>query len=745
MRIVPAAMAVIDKSIVNAKGWSLLSGKRNWRHFAALVLIAVGVLSGGYLLFGQWLQPDQSSTVIADVSPIPQAQATHRINADSKSVKHPSRQPQEYANLRILVPQQLSKTEQSLILQYASQHQLRPVWIGVDDPAQLAPLLQSGKADMIVSARPSLLERAQDQFLFTLPWGMSRQQVVVRADTGRLKDAKDLSTRQVAIKRSSPMWEKLTQLANRYPGMDLLVIPEQADVETVLQRVASARYDVTIMDSVILESHLPQYIELDIAFNFTEEEVMSWVVMPDAQALHDSLNKFLNKKHLEINLAKRYREDLPALQTKGLLRLITYQNSVSYFLDKGKLKGFEYELAARFAKINNMRLDVVIANSHEQMRTLLLQGKGDVIAAAIHVGSYVDDKGISYSKAYNYSAPIIVGRTYDTPLIDIRDLEGRRITLPAESPYREVLQQIRKQGVDFKIVDTEPGLDMEETLFRVSQGMYDLTVIGGHQINAEFIRQLDLKSHFSLTEPLPLTWVVRQGDSQLLSALNEYITTQFRKSFYNLLAVKYIEKPLLHKADSGLLANIDRLSPYDEIVHKYAEKYGFDWRLIVAQMYQESQFDPEAISDAGAEGLMQLIPATADLLGISDLNDPDVSIHGGIRYLDYLRGRFEQDLRLEDRTWFSLAAYNAGYNRVKRGRALAAKMGLDKDQWFNNVEKAMLELSKPYYKDGVRIRYCRCGQTAYYVREIKTLYSNYVRLTQSVRLASSESLLGHGS
>jgi len=725
----------------------LLSGKNPWRSLSAFALIAVSVLLGSYQLFvGQWLQPERSTTAIANVAPIRQAQAVQRINADSKSVKNRPGQPQEDVNLRILVAQQLSKAEQSLILLYARQHQLRPVWIDVDVPAQLIPLLQDGKADMIAAVRPALIESAQDQILLTLPWSMSHQQVVVRADTGRLKDAKDLSTRQVAIKRSSPIWAKLEQMANRYSGMDLLVIPERVDVETVLQRVASAHYDVTIMDSVILGSHLTQHLELDIAFNFTEEEMMTWGVMPAAHALHESLNRFLNKKHLEINLAKIYKQDLPALQTKGLLRLITYRNSVSYFLDKGKLKGFEYELVARFAKSNNMRLDVVIANSHEQMRTLLLQGKGDIIAAATHVGSYVDDKDISYSKAYNYSAPVIVGRTYDTPLIDIRDLEGRRITLPAESPYREILQQIRKQGIDFEIVDTETGLDMETTLFRVSHEMYDLTIIGSHQINAEFIRQLDLKSHFSLTEPLPLVWVVRQDDSQLSSALNEYIAKQFRKGFYNLLAVKYIEKPLLHKADPGLLTRIDRLSPYDEIVHKYAEKYGFDWRLIVAQMYQESQFDPDAISYAGAEGLMQLIPATADLLGISNLNDPDISIHGGIRYLDYLRGKFEQDLRLEDRTWFSLAAYNAGFNRVKRARALAAKMGLAEDQWFDNVEKAMLELSKPYYKDGVRIRYCRCGQTVYYVREIKTLYSNYVRLlTQTVRIASSESVLEQGS
>ena len=66
---------------------------------------------------------------------------------------------------------------------------------------------------------------------------------------------------------------------------------------------------------------------------------------------------------------------------------------------------------------------------------------------------------------------------------------------------------------------------------------------------------------------------------------------------------------------------------------------------------------------------------------------------------------------------------------------LAEKMGLDKDQWFDNVELAMLTLAKPYYKDGELVRYCRCGQTVVYVREIRTLYFNYIRLTETQKVA----------
>ena len=298
-----------------------------------------------------------------------------------------------------------------------------------------------------------------------------------------------------------------------------------------------------------------------------------------------------------------------------------------------------------------------------------------------------------------------------------------------------MLERLRDSGINFELVTAPAGENTAATLYQVSRGDYDLTVIGSNQINAEFEGRLNLKSHFELSEPLPEAWVVRAGSKKLLHALNAYINKEYRKGFYNLLLAKYIDNPT-PSSGRNMLSEISRLSPYDDIVHKYAEQFGFDWRLIVAQMYQESHFDPTAVSDAGAEGLMQLTPDTGDLLGIKDLDDPNASIYGGVKYLAYLRGRFEDDLLMEDRTWFTLAAYNAGYNRVKRARWLAEKMGLNKNKWFNNVERAMQVLARPYHKNGELIQYCRCGQTTHYIRDIRTLYNNYVRLTQTVRLAS---------
>ena len=632
-------------------------------------------------------------------------------------------------------PAQVIQLESGLINEFAAQQGLQITWQNFAGVEELFSRLAAVTGDVIITSIDSDAVELDDPVEYSLPWGIASQQIVVRTGTHRLRGIQDLAWRQVAVKRSSPAWDQLADMAAAQPGMDLLVIPEHAGADEVLGYVSRGRYDMAILDSFSLEEAMPRFLDLEIAFNLDSESALAWAIRSDDKTLRQDLNRFLYRKHLQQDVSQVYTEDLDALQERRILRLITYRSPVNYYLANGKLQGFEYELLERFARNHRMRLAVEIADSHAEMVEMLRHGRGDVIAASVTRGSMRGHGDLAFTRQYGFSSPVVVGRTLDYPLLDARDLNGRRIALPATSPYRSLLKQLRDNGIDLDIVPARHGLNTTATLFEVSQGEVDLTVIGSHQINAEFIGHLNIKTHFNLAEPQPLAWVVRKTDTRLLAALNEYIDAEYRQAFYNVLIAKYITDPVMPQ-DSELLAQIEQLSPYDEIVHKYAEQYGFDWRLIVAQMYQESRFNPAATSYAGARGLMQLIPETAELLGIEDVNDPDTSIHGGVRYLSYLRGRFEEDLQADERTWFTLAAYNAGYNRVKRARWLAEQMSLDKNVWFDNVEKAMLVLGRPYNKNGVLTRYCRCGQTAHYIREIKTLYENYVRLTQGGTLAA---------
>jgi membrane-bound lytic murein transglycosylase F len=630
-----------------------------------------------------------------------------------------------------------TSVERLMLERFAQEHDLVLEWIASDSQWNLLPNLVTGKGDVIIGQGQSVAGGMNDKLLFTSPWIASQQQVVVRSNTTRINSLEDLVSRQVALKKSSPVWHLIEDLADRNPTMDIEIIPESMTQEQIMARVISGQYDLTITDSDFLTDYLPQHPELSVAYNVTSGEPKAWAVHADAEKLQIALNQFLNKNHLEFNIARVHLDDLPVMLERKILRLITYKSPVNYYFSNGRFHGFEYELVKKFANAHKMRVDVVLANTHEEMQQLLLNGDGDIIAAALPNNSIANEK-IRFSSSYDYAAPLIIGRQTGDPLHDIRDLDGRRIVLSAESPYRYLLERIRDRGIKADIVIAEPDLDTHAILTMVSRGMYDLTVLDSNKYNKEVANEYFIRAHFPLSEPVPHAWALRADDEQLMNALNKFISGEYRGNFYNTLYAKYVENPQRWTASNKYRQEIEQLSPYDDLVRKYAEEYSFDWRLIVAQMYQESRFNPQAVSFKGAEGLMQIMPATAQDIGAQNLDKPANSIQAGVKYLSMLRSQFEDDLLLEDRTWFTLASYNAGFGRVKRARELASEMGLDPNRWFGNVEHAMMALAQPFEKNGEMIRNCRCGETVVYVHEIRTLYNNYVRLTQTLQVARAD-------
>jgi soluble lytic murein transglycosylase-like protein len=112
-------------------------------------------------------------------------------------------------------------------------------------------------------------------------------------------------------------------------------------------------------------------------------------------------------------------------------------------------------------------------------------------------------------------------------------------------------------------------------------------------------------------------------------------------------------------------------SDYSAIIAKYSNEFGVDPKLIHSMIKTESSFNPTAVSPKGAQGLMQLMPATASRLGVRKPFDPDENIRGGIQHMRSLLDMFSYS---PDGLKLSLAAYNAGENLVMRlGRVPAIR------------------------------------------------------------------------
>ncbi len=617
--------------------------------------------------------------------------------------------------------------ERELIVSFAQSVGLTPVLVTVDAHDELVPALLEGKGD-VIAANFTVTPERKKQIAFSVPVAMVREQLVTRADDHRLRRPADLAGRRIAVRRSSSFWGTAKALQAKHASLKLHAAPEHLDTEQILDRVAGGEFDVTVADNNLMDAVLAYRSDLRPAFDLTPERPAAFGVRPDADALLEALNRFLNEAKLIRRRPPVYREDLPGLRKRGVLRVLTRNNPATYFLWRGELLGFEYELIRKFAGKQGLRVEMVVPPGRDDLIPWLTEGRGDVVAASLTITAEREEQGIRFSRPYHSVSEILVARAdeNETALAKPADLAGRTVAVRQSSSYWTTLERLKQSGIALTIETVPEELETEEIITKVAAGDYDLTVADSHILDIELTWRDDIRAAFPLGDPVSHGWAVREGETQLLAAITSFLKKEYRGLFYNITYKKYFKNARKIRRHVEFRASrTGELSPYDDLVRRYADRYGFDWRLVVAQMYQESRFDPDARSWAGAVGLMQVLPRTAKAMGFEDVSEPEKGIHAGVKYLDWVRKRFGTELPVEDRTWFTLASYNVGYGHVLDARRLARRLRLNPDRWFNNVEKAMLLLARRQYARQARHGYCRGSEPVKYVREIKNRYEAY--------------------
>ncbi len=622
--------------------------------------------------------------------------------------------------------------EIELVKRFAEKHYLELDWIHVDRWEDLIPSLRSGKADLI-AANLTITDSRKDKVAFTVPIDTVREKLVVRVGD-EIHSPADLVGREVAVRERSSFSNLLKEIRNQHAGIELRLLPEHIPAYAILSGVSSGEYDIAAVDISQLDATSDQWPDLKVVDGLTRDSTIAWGVNPEAADLLAALNSFLGREQLKKQSQAIYKDDLSGIKNRQVLRVLTRNNAATYFVWRGQFLGFEYELMKRFADRHGLQLEMVVPNRWSDLIPTLKAGGGDLIAASMAITDEHARQDIAFSNPYNLVTEELVARADEPAISGPEDLTGRTVVIRRSSSSWSMMQKLRDEGIDFNLVPAPDTMETEEIIARVASGEYDLTVSDSHILSVELIWRNDIKPALTLNGPVAHGWVVRKEDKELLAALNKFLEKEYKGRFFNFVYNKYFENSRRirdHVAAHQEYSAKGNISPYDEQVQKYAEEYGFDWALIVAQMYQESRFDPMAESWAGARGLMQILPTTGELFGVEDLHGVDTSIETGVRYLAWLHERFESELTVQDRMWFTLAAYNAGLGHVRDARDLARKMGWNPDRWFNNVERAMLLLSRRSFYQLATHGYARGSETVDYVRKIRNRYNAYVRLASA--------------
>jgi membrane-bound lytic murein transglycosylase F len=374
----------------------------------------------------------------------------------------------------------------------------------------------------------------------------------------------------------------------------------------------------------------------------------------------------------------------------------------------------------------------VVTNNFSEMVPALLRGEGDLIAAGFTITEKRMQK-LAFGPPYMEVQQQVVGRRGGFSPREVTDLIGQPLWVNAGTSYEERLKELKLQypGLSWLPVS---GYETEEILEMVWRGIIPLTIADSNivAVNRRYYPQL--KIHFAVQDGEQLAWAVHPQHRRLLAAIEDWfaqpstsaLLQRLKQHYYGHLKVfDYVDLVKYHRRLRH------RLPKYRTYFEKAASKHGLDWRLVAAQSYQESHWDPAAVSFTGVRGLMMLTQETAASLGVKSRIDPRESIEGGARYLASLHERIGNEVPEPDRTYMSLAAYNVGWGHLEDARALAERLDKNPDSWQDVSTTLPLLRQKKYYRT-LPHGYARGTEPVRYVNRIKTYYRVLIQSTEEI-------------
>jgi membrane-bound lytic murein transglycosylase MltF len=434
--------------------------------------------------------------------------------------------------------------------------------------------------------------------------------------------------------------------------------------------------------------------------------------------------------------------DLDGMIARRYIRVLVPYSRTLYFVDLGGtqrgmsydfMRAFEDDFNARLGR-GNLRVHVVfIPVSRAHLLPLLLAGEGDIAAANLTItperSSIVD---FAAPAARDVKELIVTGPTAPA-LATLDDLAGKEVYVSRTTSYYENLlalnQRFRERGLaPIRLREAPGNFETEDVLEMVNAGLVNIAVADGYiaKLWRQVYPNIRVREDLVVHQNGDIAFAIRKDSPQLKSALDAFTATHGQGTqFGNETLQKYLgQTRWVQNATSE-----QELKKFDQLVdlfRKYGKQYDIDWLLMAAQGYQESQLDQGRHSAAGAIGIMQVMPATADKMQVGDVTQLEPNIHAGVKYIRYIVDQYYKNEPMDslNKVLFAFAAYNAGPARIRSLRTEARSLGFDPNVWFDNVE---------------RVAAYRIGrETVQYVANIYKYYIAYTLVQDNVAQSLKE-------
>jgi len=425
---------------------------------------------------------------------------------------------------------------------------------------------------------------------------------------------------------------------------------------------------------------------------------------------------------LALLLATSGRHDLNALeqiQARGSLTVLTINGATTYYLGPHGETGFEFDLANAFAHRLGVALEVVITSPAE-LEGALLSGRGDLIAAGLPMPTE-DASSLRFGPVYEEVSPMVVYRRGQARPRAVEDLHNGVIHLLSGRQYDTLLATLDPTLEWLEVSEAS----IEDVFEAISNYELDYTVADSNivALNQHFFPAV--QAAFPLPKTLRLAWAVGPGeDTSVLDAIEWFFEDIEADGTLQAMRGEHFQPPE-HYEPVGTFTFMqrvqDRLPEFRPLFEQAALDVGLDWQLLAAVGYQESHWNPNAVSPTGVRGVMMLTQRTARQLGVDNRLDPAQSIDGGARYLRTMMERLPERIEEPDRLWLALAAYNIGLGHLEDARVLAQRQGGDPDSWADVRDHLPLLTQERWHRQ-TRFGYARGHEAVSFVDNVRTFH-----------------------
>ncbi|OCP15330.1 MULTISPECIES: lytic transglycosylase F [unclassified Ensifer] len=404
--------------------------------------------------------------------------------------------------------------------------------------------------------------------------------------------------------------------------------------------------------------------------------------------------------------------DLDVMEKRRLIRIVVPFSKTIYFIDRGRQLGtavefgmaLEKELnAGRKREIEKIRIAFVPV-PRARLLTALEDGRGDIVMGNLTITEARLAKVDFTAPLFDEAKEVLVTGPSAPAIASVDDLSGQEVRVRKSSSYHEHLVALSagfvKAGrAPISIKDMDENLEDEDVLEMINAGLLPWTVVDKYKADiwATVFRDIKVRDDILVSDHGQIAWAIRKDSPKLKATLDAFVKThRVGTTFGNILKNSYYKSDKMLKR-AYAPADVERFQKLVEIFRKHGDTYSFDYLMLMAQGYQESQLDQSRRSPRGAVGVMQLLPSTAadKSVGIKGIDkDQDLNVQAGSKYLRHLVDTYIADPAITPRNQllFAFAAYNAGPGNLRKFRAKAKDMGLNPDLWFGNVENAAAEI-----------------------------------------------------